>query len=168
METTYVGIDYALGKSNIDFVTGIRYGVIQHNDLGNAWYEESSPEYIYSCPKCEREVDYEDLDGYCPTCDHKFEDFDFEMIDPIGFYFKDDNYKAYQGYDDTDIFITASPYYTECQYCSPCAPGAGYITNSVKDGVKAYCFGHDWFEDGKAPYKVYSVKTEREIKPNGT
>jgi len=22
-----------------------------------------------------------------------------------------------------------------------------------------YCFGHDWFEDGKAPYPVYSVET---------
>lgn len=24
---------------------------------------------------------------------------------------------------------------------------------------RAYCFGHDWFEDGVAPYPVYSVET---------
>jgi len=63
---------------------------------------------------------------------------------------------------DTDIFITKSPYYTLCNFCSPCAPGAGYIMEQNKNGVKAYCFGHDWFDDGKAPYKVYNVKTDKE------
>jgi hypothetical protein len=24
---------------------------------------------------------------------------------------------------------------------------------------KAYCLGHDWFDDGRAPYPVYSVET---------
>lgn len=37
-----------------------------------------------------------------------------------------------------------------------CAEAAGY--------PKAYCFGHDWFEGGKAPYPVYSVETGEEVK----
>ena len=28
---------------------------------------------------------------------------------------------------------------------------------------RAYCLGHDWFDDNKAPYPVYSVETGREI-----
>ena len=32
-----------------------------------------------------------------------------------------------------------------------------------KNGIKAYCFGHDWFDYGKAPYKVFDVKTNKEV-----
>ena len=64
-----------------------------------------------------------------------------------------------------DIFITKSPYYTTCTFCSPCAPNAGDLSHPVDGGVKAYCFGHDWFEEGKAPYPVFSVKTGEEILP---
>ena len=58
-----------------------------------------------------------------------------------------------------DIFITKSPYFTTCRYCSPCAPGAGYLMNYDPDGIRAYCFGPDWFDNNVAPYKVYSVAT---------
>lgn len=43
----------------------------------------------------------------------------------------------------------------------------GEVMHSEKDaterlfanGVMTYCFNHDWFDSGKAPYPVYSVKT---------
>ena len=74
-------------------------------------------------------------------------------------------YIAEQGNDDHDIFIIKSPYYTLCQFCSPCAPGAGYLMNHTPDGIKAYCFGHDWFDGERAPYPVYSVKTGKLVEP---
>lgn len=70
-------------------------------------------------------------------------------------------------YDEAEgDFILKSPYYTYAQFCSPCAPGAGYLPSPLKDrpaGNKTYCLGHDWFEDGTAPYRVYSVKTNKEM-----
>ncbi len=91
--------------------------------------------------------------------------FGTDMIDmePVGFSYYGDGLAAEQPFDDPDIFITKSPYYTLCQFCSPCAPGAGYLMD--RGTVKAYCFGHDWFEGGKAPYPVYDVKTGRKVKP---
>lgn len=42
--------------------------------------------------------------------------------------------------------------------------GAGYL---LSDGnVKSYCFGLDWFEEGKAPYKVFEVATHKEVLPD--
>lgn len=54
-------------------------------------------------------------------------------------------------------------YGTFAQFCSPCVPGAG--DSPLADGVKTYCLGHGWFEDGKAPYAVYSVATGELISP---
>ena len=93
----------------------------------------------------------------CPECEVSLLN-EFDCVEPLGFVLDDGEYRAECG-EDGDIFITKSPYYTLCQFCSPCAPGAGYVMNTVNDGVKAYCFGHDFFDDGKAPYPVYSVKT---------
>ena len=39
------------------------------------------------------------------------------------------------------------------------------MTDTVKDGVRAFCFGHDWFEEGKAPYPVFSVATGKRVRP---
>jgi hypothetical protein len=55
--------------------------------------------------------------------------------------------------------VLKSPYYTYANYCSPCVPGAGNLDDIVEGEVKTYCFGHDWFEEEKAPYPVYSVAT---------
>ena len=142
MEKENIGIDYGMGMSNIDTETGIRYGVIHSGEVLQAWADSS--EAIY--PEC-------DCEDYC-ECEN----------DPEGFSFIAEGYKAFQFGDDCDIFIEKSPYYTVCQFCSPCAPGAGYIMQTRKNGIKAYCFGHDWFEDEKAPYPVYDVITGKEIK----
>ena len=42
---TNKGIDYGLGKTNIDPKTNIRYGVICQNDVGQAWYDSCEPVY---------------------------------------------------------------------------------------------------------------------------
>jgi hypothetical protein len=83
---------------------------------------------------------------------------------------------------DSNVFILASPYYTYAQFCSPCVPGAGNLDNAFQQVnppadcpattngenyrhdaemagfPKVYCLGHDWFDDNKAPYPVFSVE----------
>jgi len=138
----YIGIDYGLGQVNRDEETGIRFGVISQNEVLQSWSDSSEP-------------DYGELEE-----GEALDDF----AEPIGFTYDSDGYKAYAG-DDGDIFILKSPYYTKCQFCSPCAPGAGYLMHFMDNGIKTYCFGHDWFEEGKAPYPVYSVETGKVILP---
>lgn len=194
MRDNYAGIDYGRGLSNIDHATGIRYGVIAHHHVGQSWYEDSEPYYVYTCPKCEAE-----FKGECPeqcSCGHEFDDGDFDNLDPVSFYVDDAEYTAECGQDSVDIFITKSPYYTFAQFCSPCAPGAGYLmtpfinywknTGTNQEGIndpahyaedhhvkakaagfpKVYCFGHEWFDGGKAPYPVFRVETEEFVAPN--
>jgi len=214
METNYKGIDYGSGKTNIDLETGIRYGVINQNEVGESWFDSSEaiyPNEVF-CPECGNEltlvsegkseqlpdnqgVSVEDDIYYCDNCNKDIYESDLELdfIEPIEFIYNQDGYQCNQFADDTDIFITKSPYFTYCQFCSPCAPGAGYLMNYYKPEndtkeiqeqfntlqeiapkaipeayksyaekagfPKVYCFGHDWFEDNKAPYPVYSVET---------
>jgi hypothetical protein len=95
------------------------------------------------------------------------EDCNFNAdVEAIGFEYSAEGYEATAG-EDGDIFITKSPFFTYAQFCSPCAPGACYLMNTVEpdESNKAYCLGHDWFEDGKAPYPVYSVETGEIVQP---
>lgn len=146
-DTNYAGIDYGLGMSNVDPTNGIRYGVIPQGEVLQAWADSSEAEY----PECESETC--EKQGYC-ECE----------FEPLHFYFAEDGYEATCG-DDGTIFIIQSPYYTRAQYCSPCAPGAGYLLNPCDNGPKTYCFGHDWFENGKAPYPVYKVSDDTLVTP---
>lgn len=161
-KTEYAGIDYSLGKANVDSETGIHYGVVPANEVGQAWFDESKPDYgLPTCPRCEKEIEHDSYPETCPYCEFQADQTsDFFPENPLLFNFFQDGYELVQGGDDTDIFILRSPYYTWCQYCSPCAPGAGYLLNwmSEGEGIKAYCLGSDWFEDGKAPYLVYRVE----------
>ena len=142
MKTDYAGIDYSLGQANRNQETGIHYGVIHSNIVGQYWCDESEAYYGGDC-ECEEQSDF--------GCD----------CEPTSFFVNEDNFEAEQHADDTDIFVLKSKYYTWAQFCSPCAPGAGYLLNftDMEIGVKTYCFGHDWFESGKAPYPVYDVET---------
>ena len=142
------GIDYSLGMANVDKANGIHYGVISQNEVLQAWADSSEP-YYGDPSEWEKDEDGE------PILD--------DMAEPVSFYYEEDGYTAEAG-SDGDIFITKSPYYTLCAFCSPCAPGAGYLMNPRPNGgIRAYCFGHDWFDGGKAPYPVYSVQTETPI-----
>lgn len=104
-------------------------------------------------------------DYYCENCELIFDSAEAFPEEPNGFTYESNGYIAFQNGDDSDIWLTESPYFSRCQYCSPCAPGAGYLLNEVSDGIKTYCFGHDWFESGKAPYTIYDAKTGKEVKP---
>ena len=81
--------------------------------------------------------------------------------EPLSHFLDDGEYKAEQCGDDVDIFIFKSPYYTRAQFCSPCAPGAGYLRSPCENGPKTYCFGPDWFDDYRpCPYPVYRVDND--------
>jgi len=139
------GIDYGRGLTNIDLSNNIRNGVIPINHVMQSWADSSEPVYPEMIEVEEGEEDF---------------------IEPSSFIFEEEGYSCEA--DETDIFICKSPYYTYAQFCSPCAPGACYLPNPIEDkdsNNKCYCFGHDWFEEGIAPYKVYDVKTDKEVLP---
>lgn len=136
---TNMSIDYGMGLVNIDHKTGIRYGVINANNVDYLW-DSAEPHYS--------------------TCDCEFDDC---MCEPSCWMIKDAGYHATISADDNDVFILKSPFFTLCEYCSPCAPGAGYLTS--EGNVKAYCLGHEWFETGKCPYVVYSVESGEIVNP---
>lgn len=166
--TNHTGIDYSLGKTNIDLDCGIRYGVISQNQVLQAWCDSSIPDYgPLLCPNCGTEFD--SGDDTCSSCGQEI-DIDDDMLceNPFSFNYKEDGYDAVSSGDDGDIFILKSNFFTYAQFCSPCAPGACYLMNFLSEQVennKCYCFGHDWFEDGKAPYPVYSVQTGKLVEP---
>lgn len=136
------GIDYGRGQTNIDS-NGIRYGVIPQMDILQAWCDEAEPVY--------------------PELDEKMEDL-YE-IEPSHWEVNSNGYQAHTD-DYGDIFVMRSPYFTYAQFCSPCAPGACYLRNPCPPNLnnRAYCFGHDWFDEGEAPYPVYSIETGKEVK----
>jgi len=149
------GIDYGMGQVNIDHDTGIRYGVIPVNDVCQAWSDESEPVYP------EPDPDEEEPEDFGPE------------YEPSLYVYSRQGYVATQSADDTDIFITKSPYYTYGPFCSPCAPGAIYLRNgkkpspleteSERENHRAYCFGKDWFEDEECPYPYWSVDTNEMV-----
>lgn len=181
------GIDYGLGRTNIS-KSGIRYGVIPQNEVLQAWADSSEPNYgDPNCPKCGNEaIDYstarqtlrDDIDSWdhakhecadyaCLSCKYVFGSESAYGDEPRAWTYESEGYSASQG-QDGDIFILDSPYFTYAQFCSPCAPGACYLLNPLEtrdDNNRAFCFGHDWFEDGRAPYPVYSVKTGQLVEP---
>lgn len=165
-KTTYRGINYS-PTSNIDIKTQIRYGVICQHDVGQAWYEDSEPvypEHTY-CLDCGTIIQWDCT--LCPNCDLD-NPADYQDIDPISWVFQNDGYQISQDSESPDLFITESPFFTYAQFCSPCAPGACYLTNPLETphpDNKCYCLGHDWFDNGKAPYPVYCVKTGKEVLP---
>ena len=167
------GLNYAgqFSNTNKDIETGIRYGVINQNAVGQAWYDESIPYYGKGeCNECGTEFDTSDgMPDECSECGRDFEEHsDMDYIEAVSFFYASDGYEAEASTDSGDIFITKSPYFTYAQFCSPCAPGAVHLENPLKEfdeNQKGYCFGHDWFENEVAPYPVYSVKTGELVKP---
>jgi len=182
------GIDYGMGRTNIDRVTGIRYGVIAQGTVGQAWYDESEPQYgPPCCPKCYAEgiapltdlsdaVDASAFEQYgsgcadyaCEDCEITVDSADAFPDDPLDHTYSDDEYELATCLD-VNVFVLQSPYYTLAPFCSPCVPGAGDLDNAENivnaNGVKTYCLGHDWFEEGKAPYPVYDVVTGALVNP---
>lgn len=157
-----VGIDYSLGMANQD-AKGFHYGVIAQNSLGQAWFDESQPDYGKpACPECGTEINDESGTFHCEEHGDISED-DVWPENPYTYYVDDAEYFATWSESLNCVILERSPYYTLARYCSPCVPGAGDLDSPDDDGVKTYAFGHDWFEDGKAPYPLYSVTTGEEV-----
>ncbi len=102
-------------------------------------------------------------DYACDSCRILFDGEDAYGDEAIGYTLDDGEYQATAG-TDGDCFLLKSPYFTYAQFCSPCAPGAGYLLNPCANGPKTYCFGPEWFEDNNLPYPVYSVATGELVK----
>lgn len=177
--STYTGIDYGLGRANIDADTGIRYGVISQGSINPDALADLEPYYGEpTCGKCGNpavETSHESIpesadwlvgshEYACLNCQWMFDSDEAYPDEPYGFTYEADGYSLTDCLD-SDIFVLKSPYYTYAQFCSPCVPGAGNLDNPTANGPKTFCLGHDWFEDGKAPYTVYSVETGEEVKP---
>ena len=158
------GIDYGNGKTNINIKTGIRYGVLPGNDMGQAWVDDAESDYgDPTCPECGEIVDI--AADNCGSCNDELDD-DCYPDSPLSWYVDTPELKATQSGDDCDIFIVESEYYTRAGFCSPCAPGACHLRNADPMGELCYCFGHEWFEDGKAPYPVFRVSDNESISPS--
>lgn len=165
--TTYIGIDYSIGRSNVNPL-GFHYGVISQHSINPDALNDIEPQYGDAhCPECGEAV-YEsglhpeaDKDYHCSKCNASYWSDRCFPDEPIGMEYNKHGYLI-RDCLDSDLFILDSPFYTTAQYCSPCVPGAGNLDNPCEDGPKTLCLGHDWFDGGKAPYPVYSVET-REI-----
>lgn len=183
------GIDYGRGMANVDTANGIRFGVIAAHALGMDTEDEFEAQYHATCPKCGRDADEPSAFGesfiapgsarvvvpddyteerdqpndfVCEHCKHFFGPESAYGDEPLGYLLDNAEYRA-ERHSDGDIFVTRSPFYTLARFCSPCAPGAGHLSNPDPDGVKTYCFGHDWFDDERAPYPVYRVSDDEMI-----
>jgi hypothetical protein len=155
------GIDYGNKVTNIDTETGIRYGVISQNAVLQSWADSCVPVYTYFCPECGTVLPSGCHESECPTCKKSISEDEFDFDEPDNYIYESDGYICEQD-SYGDIFILRSPYYTYAQFCSPCAPGACHLENPLPfrhNDNKCYCFGHDWFDSGKAPYDVFNVKT---------
>ncbi len=200
--TTYVGIDYGMGTSNVDKMTGIRYGVISQNSINLDWLSDFESEYGEPhCPSCGNEIKASEddtlfsLDCMCDGDTHTegcedagepihsedsewFSGRDYTCVDCQKCYWSDsvfpddalsisyesDGYKITDCLDN-DLFVLGSPYYTYAQFCSPCVPGAGNLDSPTEPetGAKCYALGHDWFDGGKAPYRMWTVADDLEV-----
>jgi len=171
-------IDYGMGQSNCDQATGIRYGVIPLSDLASHAFNEIQSngidegyEDFMSAMKDDLSSAIKDaLEDYCSNFDAKdiaqdiISDLDlnYESTGDCTRYSYDKDGLILQLCSDGDIFVIESPFYAMASYCSPCAPGAGYLR--TEGDVKTYCLGPDWFDsDNQMPYQCFSVADASEV-----
>lgn len=154
----YVGIDYSLGRSNVDPETGIHYGVIPLNVLLDWAIEHFEPEYGNpTCPKCgneatptgdfvfsigdEEEYTYAEeccADYTCGQCKYIFDTSEAYPEEPNGWTMEDNEYSLSLD-SNNDVWVLKSPYYTYAQFCSPCAPGACHLEHPIGNEIVHCC-----------------------------
>ena len=189
-ERTYKGIDYGRGLSNVDSETKLRYGVIAQSsimaeavddvyhgphskDLAYESWVSDIEEKVKSAVRSELE-DYLNERQLKEVCEAGAE----AVLDcNISDCYEGECYPHYEhdGYViqkclETDLFIIKSNYKTYAQFCSPCVPGACNLDAPLEnkdDGNACYCLGHDWFDGGKAPYRVFTLEGS-EVLPSCT
>lgn len=161
------GIDYGKNTSaNKDEVTGIRYGIINANDV--MWFaEESEPNYEgieLKCSECNHDYIVTENIFDCPECG-AYTDVD---IEPLSWVVDINEIQAEQCGSYISVF--KSDFFTYVAHCSPCYPGAGDLSSPLdfkSDDNRAYCFGPNWFnsEDphNRCPYAIYEVATGKRV-----
>ena len=178
---------------NYDEKTGIAYGVISPNALNqdvlndisqegtDPNYEETKKSLIQDistlCDNYGINIDNIDIDNFIQEmADH------YESSCDGTFDYSDKEYTLHNSADNFGLYVIRSPYYTYCQKCSPCAPGAGDLNSPVdmdgaggrsepspyqlfsnQCGDKSYCLDSSFFDDGKAPYRVFRVEDDQEV-----
>lgn len=124
------GIDYGLGKTNIDRDNGIRYGVIYLNSLAEYIYDEMEQNYgDPTCPECDGIISDEtdSKDFFCLRCEKTLWSDEVYGDEPIGWTLEDGDDITATDCLDNDAMVIKSRYYTYAPYCSPCVPGAGNL-----------------------------------------
>jgi hypothetical protein len=188
VKTEYPGIDYAGPGSTVNRnpETGLRYGIIPTNDvspdaLEDIWNNGEDEDFIAYRDEAHRILceaiggaldDYLSKGKICQVCDAAIEVIDewlgdgYESTgDCTRYSYESDGYKLSTD-SGGDLWIFDSPFYTRAQFCSPCAPGAGNLTNPCEDGPKTYCLGLGWFnEHNPCPYtgEIFRVSDNSKV-----
>ena len=155
-----MGIDYGMGRTNIDHATGIRYGVIHLNDTAYGWEE---------CEVSGTDLDYQEwrenginailsaMSDYGidrDMAENAFDDMDlpYESDGCIRYEVETDDYHL-QTDSYGDCFILRSKWVALRDFCSPCAPGACHL--QTDGNVPCYCLGPELFDDDcPMPYQA--------------
>ena len=145
-----MGIDYGHGLTNIDHRTDIRYGVLAPSLVPDTMLEDAEAVYEnfeFECPYCRYTITDEVGEVCeCPGC---FADVHgarvraWENTEPTAWVLQCEGVEMRRG-SDLDWWVFKSPYAVRCDFCSPCAPGAGYVNGKGHDTF-AYCPPPDWF-----------------------
>ena len=178
-KTDYPGIDYGMGQTNVDKEAGIRYGVISQNKVSSfalddfmtdgkdlsyqAWKDDVIAAILSALGDALEDYTYKEMTH--EIAERIFDDLDdnddlqYESNGESSYLLEEDGLTA-QLCTDGDIMVLKSEFYTFAQFCSPCAPGAGYLASPCESGPKTYCLGEDWFDQySPCPYPIYLVKT---------
>lgn len=158
-----MGIDYGHGRTNRDPATGFRFGILPLSSLPDWFLDECEQEYLPACPECGSD-DLQELRNErkrCRDCRYTANEDYFIPEEPNATNFDVD---GVQGFVDreNDVWITRSPWIAQCQFCSPCAPGAGYLISAAKD---CWAFAPDpsWFgEDAEIVSRILARATPQE------
>jgi hypothetical protein len=149
-----MGTDYGRGITNIDTNTGIRYGVIPSNP---DWLAYFLPPAIIDCPNCGNEISEIPENLTCSHCEYVAEDeqeFYPDYYDGPRYY-EDKDYSCMLD-SSGDVWVFKSPWKVKAGYCSPCAPGAIYLTDTTEDDY-GYALGPEWFDENEMPYTPEKV-----------
>ncbi len=172
-KTDYAGTDYGLGKSNINSKTGIRYGVISAHSvsseaLDDIFSQGRNLSHESAVEERKKEIEqaitnYVSDDRLKERVDEMWQIVEEEFSkgyteDEDCYLYEKDGYKI-QTMSNGNIMVLESPFVANCQFCSPCIPGAGNLDKPCDTGPNTYALGPEWFDEEFAPmpYEVRSV-----------
>jgi len=136
----------SLAETNVNPITGIRYGMISlrslHDEVWeeimqngtNLSYEEAWKEYKAENELTEDHDDIEDhrqefSDGYCGD-----EDIYEGVYEGV----------SYRTSSHFGLWVFHSPHVSKARLCSPCVPNCGDLDSLVENGYECYDVPPDW------------------------